>query len=334
MNLISLITKFLHFLPGEISHNIAMVGLKCLYNFGLLSLLRRSLGSIDNPNERDIRYLSKKIGIAAGLDKNGDYIDCLASLGIDFIEVGTVTPRAQKGNPKPRIFRNVKERSIVNRLGFNNKGVDYLLERLKERKSNIIVGSSIGKNFDTSNELAVEDYLFCLEKIYEYSDYIAINISSPNTQDLRKLSKIKYLNSLLSRIKIKQSELSILYGYRPIFIKLSPDETPEDLANICDSITDNKIDGIICSNTTIDHNDENSPGGLSGLPLKEKSTNNLKYIRKYVGDDLPIIASGGVMSATDFVEKISAGANSVQLYTGFIYEGPKLIQDIKNSSSN
>tara|TARA_B100000212_G_C27348257_1_gene522385 strand:- start:389 stop:1393 length:1005 start_codon:yes stop_codon:yes gene_type:complete len=333
MYLISFFTRFLHYLPSEISHIIALKGLKCFHALGFTKILEKNFHSVEDCNERDLRYLSKKIGIAAGLDKNGDYIDCLASLGVDFIEVGTVTPRAQKGNPKPRIFRNLKEKSLLNRLGFNNKGVDYLLDRLKEKKSDIIVGSSIGKNFNTPNEDAHKDYIFCLEKIYEFSDYIAINISSPNTQGLRKLGSTEYLDTLLAKIKTRQNELSTFHGYKPIFVKLSPDETPENLDKICDSIILNKIDGIISSNTTVDHDDKNSPGGLSGLPLKEKATDNLRYIRKYVGDELPIIASGGVMSASDFQEKISAGASSVQIYTGFIYEGPKLIREIINSNS-
>tara|TARA_B100001175_G_C19427616_1_gene599441 strand:- start:136 stop:1140 length:1005 start_codon:yes stop_codon:yes gene_type:complete len=332
MYLISLATKLLHYLPGELSHNIALKGLKICHHLGLLGLVNIKSNRV-NLKERDIRKLSNKVGIAAGLDKNGEYIDCLSALGIDFIEVGTVTPRPQKGNPKPRIFRNKDNNSLINRLGFNNKGVDYMLKKLKSKKSKIIVGTSIGKNFDTPNEKASEDYVFCLEKVYEFSDYIAINISSPNTKDLRELSSNEFLNLLLQSIKYKQDSLAESYGYKPIFVKISPDETIDDLKIICNSVLKNKLDGIICSNTTIDHDNNNGLGGLSGAPLKDKATSSLVSIKYLIGDQLTIIASGGVMSVADYREKIDAGADHVQLYTGFIYEGPKLIQDIVNANS-
>ena len=283
-------------------------------------------------NERDIRNKSNMVGIAAGLDKNGDYIDCLASLGVGFIEVGTVTPKPQDGNPKPRIFRNKKEKSLLNRLGFNNNGVDYLVKNLKNRKSEIIVGSSIGKNFYTPNNQAHEDYIHCLEKVYEFSDYIAVNISSPNTKDLRQLSNKDFFNFLLKKLKDSQIKLSARFGYRPIFIKISPDETQENLISICKSIVSNEMDGIICSNTTANHDEKNGSGGLSGALLKSLSNENLTFIRGEVGEKFPIIASGGVMTAYDYQEKIELGANLVQLYTGFIFEGPRLIQDIINLS--
>lgn len=334
MILFSFFTKILHFFPGEISHDIALKGLKIVYKIGLLQLLIKLR---QNPTENSYslsgKHLTNKLGIAAGLDKNGDYIDCLAALGIGFIELGTVTPRPQKGNPKPRLFRNRKDKSLINRLGFNNKGVEYLEERLKERKSNLIIGSSIGKNYDTPNERAYEDYLFCLERIYEHSDYIAVNISSPNTKDLRELSHSDYLDFLLKKLKSKQNELSVTFGYKPIFIKISPDETFDTLKIICNSALKNNLDGIISSNTTTDHNNKNGLGGLSGTPLKAKATSNLLTVKKFVGDRLVIIASGGVMSVDDYSEKIEAGADLVQIYTGFIYEGPKLIQDIINVNS-
>ena len=334
MFLFSLSTKLLHYLPGEFSHTIALKGLKILYSLGMLRLFNIKSGINRNLIERDIRYLSNKVGIAAGLDKNGDYIDCLAALGIDFIEIGTVTPRPQRGNPKPRLFRNKDEKSLLNRLGFNNKGLDYLLENLKAKKSGIIVGTSIGKNFDTPNEKAFEDYLFCLEKVYEDSDYIAVNISSPNTIGLRELSNNELLDSLLQKIKSKQKSLASMFGYKPILIKISPDEIFDDLKIICNSVIANELDGIICSNTTINHNNKNGPGGLSGEPLKEKAISSLKFVKSLVGDKLAIIASGGVMSVADYQDRINAGADLVQLYTGFIYEGPKLIQDIVNLNTD
>ena len=230
MKLFSLFTKTLQFLPSEVAHYIALAGLKVLHDFGLLRLLYKPLGVPKTEvSVKELIKSSNRVGIAAGLDKNGDYIDCLAALGIGFIEVGTVTPRPQKGNPKPRIFRDLGRKAILNRLGFNNKGVDHLVERLRTRRSNIVVGSSIGKNFDTPNHNAHEDYLICLDKVYGLSDYVAINISSPNTKDLRKLTDYASLNFLLRKLKSKQNKLSLLYGYRPIFIKLSPDENLQSL---------------------------------------------------------------------------------------------------------
>ena len=335
MKVLSFITKLLHFFPEEFSHSLALRSLKFLYITGFLSFLVPKQKCKENLNllSKEGNFLSNfknKIGFAAGLDKNGDYIDCLGALGVAFIEVGTVTPKPQKGNQKPRLFRNRKEKSLLNRLGFNNKGVDYLVERLKNRKSKIIVGASIGKNFNTPNELAHEDYLSCLEKVYEFSDYIAINISSPNTESLRELSREDHLKFLLSKIKSMQENLTILYGYKPIFIKVSPDEELENLKNLCISILSYKLDGIICSNTTIDHKDKNGKGGLSGKPLKNKATERLKFVKNIVKDRLPIIASGGVMSVSDHKEKIDSGADLVQIYTGFIFEGPELIRELVN----
>ncbi len=333
MIILSLFTKILQYLPGEVSHTIALRGLKLLYLSGLLPLFYVNDKKYDFI-QRDIRDRTNILGIAAGLDKNGEYIDCLASLGLGFIELGTVTPKPQQGNPKPRIFRNKKEKSLINRLGFNNKGVDYLVEKLKNRKSQIIIGSSIGKNFDTPNNKAHEDYVHCLEKVYEFSDYIAVNISSPNTKDLRKLSSIDFFDLLLKELKNSHNKLSKRFGYRPIFVKISPDETQVNLKLICQSIVSNKMDGIICNNTSVRHDEKNGKGGLSGAPLKKISNKNLAFVRNEVGESFPIIASGGVMSAEDYQEKIELGANLVQVYTGFIYEGPKLVKDIINHSSD
>lgn len=330
MYLLSIFTNILHYLPGELAHHIALKSLKAVHFFGLTKVLLKVRSTQTEFNHRDIRRLHSKVGIAAGLDKNGEYIDCLAALGISFIEVGTVTPRPQSGNAKPRVFKNLKEKALINRLGFNNKGVDNLVHNLKRKKTNIIVGSSIGKNFDTPNEKAHEDYIYCLDKVYEHSDYIAVNISSPNTQKLRDLSKVEHLDDLLKIIKSKQLELSSEYGYRPIFIKISPDESSDGLKDICNSILINNLDGIICTNTTINHSDPNGLGGLSGKPLKKRATDILIQIRELIGDKLSIIASGGVMSSEDYLEKINAGADLVQIYTGFIFEGPKLIEDIVN----
>ena len=332
MYLFSFFTKIFHFLPGELSHYLALKGLKILYSLGLLKILMRT-----NFNKKDDNFAItpfkpinciNRLGIAAGLDKDGEYIDCLSALGVGFIEVGTVTPIKQKGNPRPRLFRNKKDQSLLNRLGFNNKGVEALVENLKNRKSNIPIGVSIGKNFDTPNYQAFKDYLFCMEKVYAHSSYIAINISSPNTSDLRELTNDEFLEDLLGKIKLKQIELSKSLKYVPIFLKISPDEEHEDLKKICHAIIKNEIDGIICSNTTINHKDKNGYGGLSGSPLKDLSTKKLLLVKEIVGKKIPVIASGGVMSVSDYNERIEAGADFVQIYTGFIFEGPRLIHDI------
>lgn len=338
MRILSFFTKILHFLPSELSHSLALNSLKMIHTIGLLHFLVKQKESEEGSSQEIecsdfLNNFRNRVGFAAGLDKNGDYIDCLAALGVAFIEVGTITPLPQKGNVKPRLFRNKTEKSLLNRLGFNNKGVDHLVKNLKRKKSTIVLGTSIGKNFNTPNEVAYKDYLVCLEKVYEITDYIAINISSPNTENLRELSEEFYLRKLLNEIKTKQLVLSSSFGYKPIFIKISPDEELENLKEICNLILELKLDGIICSNTTINHFDKNGKGGLSGTLLKKKSTDTLLFIKKIVRDRIPVMASGGVMSVADYQEKIDAGADLVQLYTGFIYEGPKLIQDIVNFNS-
>ena len=274
--------------------------------------------------------VANDLGLAAGLDKNGDYIDSLAALGFGFLEIGTVTPKAQPGNRKPRLFRIKSAKALINKMGFNNKGVDYLASNLRRRKTKIPIGVSIGKNFDTPNELAHKDYIFCLDRIYEFADYLAINISSPNTKGLRDLETEKELDSLLARIKRRQIYLADNHGYKPLFLKISPDNNEESLKNICKAIKNNSIDGLICSNTTTDHNYLSGSGGLSGKPLMKLSTKALSLSRKFLGDGFPIIASGGVMSVKDYEEKLEYGADLVQIYTGFIYQGPQLIDEILN----
>tara|TARA_Y100001935_G_scaffold49011_1_gene40763 strand:- start:398 stop:1417 length:1020 start_codon:yes stop_codon:yes gene_type:complete len=338
LKILSLFTKILHYLPGEISHNLGLKSLKILDTIGLLRLVvnTEDFSKSSELNDKRINSFFKiknRLGIAAGLDKNGEYISCLAALGVGFIELGTVTPLPQDGNRKPRLFRNRLEKSLLNRLGFNNKGVDYLVDRLRKNTSNVTLGISIGKNFDTPNESAHLDYEICMKKVYEYSDYIAVNISSPNTEGLRELSGRSYLDFLLKNLKTLQSQLSEEHGYKPLFLKISPDESNENLNYICESVLRHDIDGIICTNTTINHKDAQGKGGLSGKPLKEISTLKLKFVKNIVGNEVPIIASGGVMSQVDYEEKISSGASLVQVYTGLIFEGPQLISNILNSKS-
>ena len=274
--------------------------------------------------------LKNKLGLAAGLDKNGDYIDALASLGFGFLEVGTVTPRPQPGNDKPRLFRIRSQQALVNNMGFNNKGVDYLVERVKKRKSNIPLGVSIGKNFDTPIESAIDDYLTCLNSVYGIADYIAINISSPNTQNLRDLQSKEFIHHLLSSIKDRQLVLASTEGYKPVLIKISPDMDKTELKILSESVICNDLDGIICTNTTTNHAHHSGKGGLSGKPLFGSSTLTLKTLRGFVGNGFPIIASGGVMDIHAFEEKINNGADLVQIYTGFIFKGPSIVDEIIN----
>ncbi len=270
------------------------------------------------------------LGLAAGLDKNGDFIDSFANLGFGFLEIGTVTPKSQYGNKKPRLYRDKPSKAIINKMGFNNKGVIHLVKKLKKRKSNIPIGVSIGKNFDTPNNIAVKDYLYCLDQVFEIADYIAINISSPNTEGLRSLEIKKELEDLIKPLKERQLELSKEFKYKPLLLKISPDNDDKGIEDICELLLRFSIDGLICTNTTTNHNHVSGSGGLSGKPLMQTSTETLRKARKFLGEEFFIIASGGVMSKEDYQEKIEAGANLVQIYTGFIYEGPQLILDILN----
>ena len=303
-----------------------MIGIKVVTSLGF------KLKQIKGSEELDVFdcHFSNLLGLAAGLDKNGDYIDNLASLGFGFLEIGTVTPKPQYGNKKPRLFRDIPSKAIINRMGFNNKGVDHLVNKLKKRKSDIPIGVSIGKNADTPNNLAHADYLYCLDRVFKYADYVAINISSPNTQGLREFEIKDELANLIQALKERQLELTNEHGYKPLFLKISPDNDERGIEDICGALLRFSVDGLICTNTTINHNHISGSGGLSGKPLLGPSTETLRIARKILGDEFPIIASGGVMSKEDYLQKIDAGADLVQIYTGFIFEGPKLIDDILN----
>ncbi len=273
------------------------------------------------------------VGLAAGLDKNGDYIDVLGSLGFGFIEIGTVTPKPQSGNPKPRMFRLEKDQAIINRMGFNNKGVDHLVGQVKKKKYQGVLGINIGKNATTAIENAIQDYLYCLDKVYAHASYITINISSPNTPGLRSLQGTEHLTSMLGELKKRQDQLANQHNkYVPLIIKISPDLNSQEIIDMAGAFLENKIDGIIATNTTLDRINLNSiyaneSGGLSGQPLFDKSTQVLSQLKKLVNGQIPIIASGGIMSADQAKTKIEAGADLVQLYTGFIYQGPSLIAE-------
>ena len=274
------------------------------------------------------------VGLAAGLDKNGAHIDALAALGFGFIEIGTITPRPQAGNPQPRLFRIPEAKAIINRMGFNNDGVDKLVENVKASKFKGILGINIGKNADTPVEDAVSDYLICLEKVYNYASYITVNISSPNTKNLRSLQSGDALTELLQTLKDRQLELAEQYNhYVPLVLKVAPDLTIEDINFISTQLLEFKIDGLIVTNTTLGRDGvENLPngneaGGLSGAPVFEKSTECLRQFSKILDGRMPLIGVGGIVSGDQAVIKQQAGASLIQVYSGLIYTGPTLVKD-------
>lgn len=284
------------------------------------------------------------VGLAAGLDKNGAVIDGMAKLGFGFLEIGTVTPRAQPGNPKPRLFRVNEAQGIVNRFGFNNLGVDALISNVKAASYDGILGINIGKNFDTSNVHAVDDYLICMQKVYAYASYITVNISSPNTKNLRDLQEKTALSQLLASIKLEQTKLAEHYGhYVPIALKIAPDLNKNEIREIADLLVAHHIDGVIATNTTLNRDNvqnlsnttdlinANETGGLSGAPVRNQSTKVIAQLSQHLQGAVPIIGVGGILSGSDAVEKIAAGASLVQVYSGLIYQGPKLVHDICNT---
>ena len=321
--------KIFRFLPPELAHSISLNSLNFLYKLKLLGVLNKK---VINQNEQNIFGMKfrNKLGTAAGLDKNGDYIDALGALGFGFLEVGTVTPKPQYGNPKPRIFRNYSENSIINRLGFNNKGIDYLVNNLKKRKYEGVVGVNIGANKSSNGNQRIKDYLLCIDKIHRLADYITINISSPNTPNLRDLHLKENLQNLIISVEKKVAEVNFK---KPIFLKISPDESNESIEMIVDLVKNSSITGLVATNTTIDKKNltnkilKKEDGGVSGQPLMDKSTNKISLIRSKCSD-MPVIGVGGVMSKDDYLSKLNAGADLVQIYTGFIIKGPNLINQI------
>ena len=274
------------------------------------------------------------VGLAAGLDKNGAYIDALAALGFGFIEIGTITPRPQAGNPHPRLFRLPQAKAIINRMGFNNDGVDKLIENVKAAKFKGVLGINIGKNADTPVEKAVDDYLICLEKVYNYASYITVNISSPNTKNLRSLQSGDALTELLQTLKQRQLALAEEHQhYVPLVLKVAPDLEPSDIEFIAQQLLQFKIDGLIVTNTTLSREGvENLPhgdeaGGLSGAPVFEKSTACLAAFAKTLEGKIPLIGVGGILSGEQAVAKRNAGATLVQVYSGLVYTGPELVKD-------
>jgi dihydroorotate dehydrogenase len=333
MNLYKLARPLLFKLDAEKAHDLTLKSLKLAEQFGLLNLCPKAPASVPR-TVMGITFPSP-VGLAAGLDKNGAVIDGMAALGFGFIEVGTVTPRPQPGNPKPRLFRVPEAQGVVNRFGFNNLGVDNLIENVKAAKFTGVLGINIGKNFDTPIEKAVDDYLICLRKVYAYATYVTVNISSPNTKNLRALQEKDALSELLGAIKAEQVKLKAEHGkYVPIALKIAPDLDLGQINEIADLLLAHQFDGVIATNTTLardkvqgmPHGDE--AGGLSGAPVKDKSTQVIQQLSQRLDGAVPIIGVGGILSGADAVEKIAAGAALVQVYSGLIYEGPQLVRNI------
>lgn len=275
------------------------------------------------------------VGLAAGLDKNGEHLDALAKLGFSFIELGTVTPKPQVGNPRPRLFRVPEAQAIINRMGFNNLGVDTLVEYVKKARYQGILGINIGKNKDTSLNRAAEDYLYCFNKIYEHASYVTINISSPNTPDLRQLQQGAYFSDLLSQLQNAQNKLADKFQkVVPLVVKVSPDEDTETLKHMTDVILHHGISGIIATNTTCSREGvkgmpfAEEAGGLSGRPVRELSLQCLSLLKHYVGNSVTLIGVGGIDDSHSAQEKLDAGASLVQVYSGLIYKGPGLVHEI------
>lgn len=315
---------------AETSHELSLDMLGAAERLRLLNLFTSKVPS--NPVQVMGLSFDNPVGLAAGLDKNGDYFNALGALGFGFVEIGTITPRPQPGNPQPRLFRIPEAQAIINRMGFNNKGVDHLVAQVKKRRYNGILGINIGKNAVTPVENAVDDYLICLRKVYDYADYITVNISSPNTPGLRNLQFGDSLSQLLAPLKTEQSALHKATGrYVPIAVKIAPDMDEGEIHQVAGILLQEGMDGVIATNTTItrvgveEYENGNETGGLSGLPVRDKSTYVIKTLNACLGGKLPIIGVGGILDGASAADKIRAGASLIQIYSGFIYEGPALI---------
>jgi dihydroorotate dehydrogenase len=327
-----LLRSVLFRLDPETAHHITLGGLNLVRSLGLGSIAAQH----PDRNPRTVMGLvfPNPVGLAAGLDKNGGYVDGLAALGFGFIEIGTVTPLPQPGNPKPRLFRLPQAGAIINRMGFNNDGVDSLVENVRHADYRGILGINIGKNAGTPIANAADDYLICLRKVYVHASYITVNISSPNTRNLRQLQEEGALNDLLARLKAEQQGLADKHGkYVPIALKIAPDMENGQIEQIAGLLMRHRIDGVIATNTTLSREGvENLPhgtesGGLSGTPLRDKSTAVIRQLAADLQGAVPIIGAGGILSGTDAAEKIRAGASLVQLYSGLIYRGPALVSE-------
>ncbi|CAL4323109.1 quinone-dependent dihydroorotate dehydrogenase [Buchnera aphidicola] len=328
------IRKIIFLIEPEVAHKLI---LKYLYSQHIQKIINFFLQPLPKKKIKCMGLIFDNVlGTAAGLDKNGEYIDVISKLGFSFIELGTVTPIAQIGNPKPRLFRLIHMEGIINRMGFNNLGVDNLIKNIKKSDFKGIIGINIGKNKDTSIQNAINDYLICIEKTYCYASYIAVNISSPNTTNLRNLQYGTMFDQLLMHIKKKQTEMCRKYSkYVPIAIKISPDLSTTEIIHISKKLIEYKIDAVIATNTTIDYslidnkkNNQKQNGGISGLPLQKKSTEIIHILSKILKNKIPIIGVGGINSVDSAQEKIQAGATLIQMYSGLIFHGPAIIRKI------
>ncbi|MDH4569501.1 quinone-dependent dihydroorotate dehydrogenase [Pseudomonas sp. BN414] len=324
--------ELLFSLSPETSHELSIDLIGAGGRLGLNRLLTKAPASL--PVKVMGLEFPNPVGLAAGLDKNGDAIDGFGQLGFGFVEIGTVTPRPQPGNPKPRLFRLPQAEAIINRMGFNNLGVDHLLARVRASHYDGVLGINIGKNFDTPVERAVDDYLICLDKVYDHANYVTVNVSSPNTPGLRSLQFGDSLKQLLEALRTRQEALAARYGkHVPLAIKIAPDMSDEETAMVAKALLESGMDAVIATNTTLGREGvEGLPygdeaGGLSGAPVRDKSTQTVKVLAGELGGRLPIIAVGGITEGRHAAEKIAAGASLVQIYSGFIYKGPALIRE-------
>ncbi len=330
--------KLLFRLPAEASHRVALNAMDLAYASGTIKLMKAKLPQEDcGTTVMGIRF-PNPVGLAAGLDKNAEHIDALAALGFGFIEVGTLTPRPQPGNTKPRLFRLEEERAIINRMGFNNLGIDYALKCIQDSRYRGVLGINIGKNASTPVENAAEDYLLCMRKAYSLASYIVVNLSSPNTPGLRSLQFGDELHRLLELLKAEQRVLTGQHGrHVPLVVKIAPDLTSGEIELIGGALIEHGIDGVIATNTTLDRSAVQGSalraeaGGLSGAPLRDRSTGVISHLCSFLAGRIPVIGVGGIMSGEDAAQKMAAGAALVQIYSGFIYEGPQLIGDCVNA---
>ena len=332
----SLIKFFLFLLPPEKAHDIALNLMQSALKWPIIGTLLRRSFKIENPIPVTVAGITfpNILGLAAGFDKDAKRLHLLKEFGFGFVEVGTVTPKAQKGNPKPRLFRIPDNLALINRMGFNNEGIDKMVERLKNRPDGLIVGGNIGKNKSTSNDKAIIDYVYCFEKLYDYVDYIVVNISSPNTPGLRDLQEETFIVGLFSELQKIRTERKV---HKPIFLKLSPDFQFSAIKDLVRIIIKAKVDGIVATNTTISREkltisekeiEKIGPGGLSGQPIFESSNAILATLSIELGGQIPIIGVGGIFNGIDATEKLVRGANLIQIYTGFVYEGPWIVKNI------
>jgi dihydroorotate dehydrogenase len=331
----SVVRKALFNLDPEVAHNFTFSMIKTVFKTPVRSVIRNKLKLEDKSLEREVFGLKFKnpVGLAAGLDKNAEVFDEFSDLGFGFVEIGTVTPKPQPGNPKKRMFRLIEDEAIINRMGFNNEGVKRVAERLRHKRTDVIIGGNIGKNKVTPNENAVDDYMICFHELFDVVDYFVVNVSSPNTPNLRALQDKEPLSHLLDTL---QQENKKKDKPKPILLKIAPDLTNEQLLDIIDIVKETGIAGVIATNTTISREglrseNKKETGGMSGKPLAKRSTEVIRFLAENSGKAFPIIGVGGIHSPEDAIEKIEAGADLIQLFTGFIYEGPELVRNIKKA---